>query len=99
LPGSIHGKIAQQRSQQMREVFDKAARKFAMHHIGSEQSVLWESAKKQADGKWLLHGLSDNYLEINGLAESDRCNKIDRVKIQSITGGLLTGEILNKVER
>ena len=94
LPGRVQGKIAQERSRKMRNVLQLSAQKFAGQHIGQEQSVLWESATGNGDGRWQMHGLSDNYLQIGGLAESDRCNKIDRVKIRTLTGCNLTGEII-----
>lgn len=77
----------------MREVLLRSANRFCEAHIGAELFVLWESAIQQEDGRWLLHGLSDNYLQIGGLAETDRCNKIDRVKIQAHTSDGLSGEI------
>lgn len=94
LTGRVHGKIAQERSRRMRDVLHRSTMKFNALHEDQVLDVLWESAIGQPDGKWQLHGLSDNYLEIEGLADSDRCNKIDRVKIWSLAGGKLTGEIL-----
>ena len=94
LPGRVHGNISHERSRMMREVLLRSANRFCEAHIGAELFVLWESAIQQEDGRWLLHGLSDNYLQIGGLAESDRCNKIDRVKIQAHTSDGLSGEII-----
>ena len=94
LPGRVHGKIAQERSRMMRDVLHQSAVRYAERHVGLELAVLWESAAVEGNGKWHLHGLSDNYLEIDGLADSDRCNKIDRVKILKFTGENLTGEII-----
>lgn len=93
LPNRVHGKVAQERSRLMREVLQNSAEKFAARQIGKEFLVLWETAKVEVSGKWLMRGLSDNYLQIEGLAESDHCNKIDRVKIQKLTDGILVGEI------
>jgi len=94
LPGRVHGKIAQERSRMMRDVLQRSANRFCEAHIGAELFVLWESAIQQGDGRWRLHGLSDNYLQISGLAENARCNKIDRVKIQALTSDGLSAEII-----
>ena len=94
LPGRVHGKVAQERSRLMREVLQRSAARYTKLHIGQALEVLWETAVEQKNGNWLLHGLTDNYLEVNGLADSNRCNKIDRVKIRSHTAGNLAGEII-----
>ncbi len=94
LPGRVHGKIAQERSRMMRDVLQRSAISFSEKHINTELFVLWESSSQQGDGNWLLNGLSDNYLHIGGLAETDRCNKIDRVKIQALTSDGLYGAII-----
>jgi threonylcarbamoyladenosine tRNA methylthiotransferase MtaB len=94
LPGRVDGKVLQERSRLMRDVLSRSALKFTAQHEGQVLEVLWESAIGWLDGKWRLHGLSDNYLEIEGLADSDRCNKIDRVKIRTLADGSLAGEIL-----
>jgi tRNA A37 methylthiotransferase MiaB len=78
----------------MREVLQRSAMNFKAQHEGQVLKVLWESAIGQPDGNWRLHGFSDNYLEIEGLANSDRCNKIDRVKIQTLAEGSMAGDIL-----
>ena len=94
MPGRIHGTIAQERSRAMRSVLEQSATDYRMNHIGNEMTVLWESARKLDTGDWLMHGLTDNYLEIDGLAEIDRCNKIDRVKIRKLNGDILRAEII-----
>lgn len=78
----------------MRDVLQRSAISFSEKHINTELFVLWESSSQQGDGNWLLNGLSDNYLHIGGLAETDRCNKIDRVKIQALTSDGLYGAII-----
>lgn len=94
LTGEVHGKIAQARSRLMREVLKKSATRYTTRHVGQELSVLWETAFQQEGGRWKLHGLTDNYLQVNALADSGRCNKIDRVKIVSLNHGELAGIII-----
>ena len=95
LPGGVHGRIAHTRSRLMREVLKKSATRYATHHVGQELSVLWETAFPQEGGRWRLHGLTDNYLQVNALADSDRCNKIDRVKIESLNNDELAAIIIS----
>ncbi len=98
LPGRIHGSVAQARSRTMRNALALSANAYCMTHIGKEMPVLWESGRKLESGDWLMHGLTDNYLEIDGLAETDRCNKIDRVKIRKLNGDILRAEIILSFE-
>lgn len=98
LPGRIHGSIAHERSRAMRSVLEQSAQDYCLSHIGKELPVLWESGRKLDSGEWLMHGLTDNYLEIDGLAEIDRCNKIDRVKIRKLNGDILRAEIILSFE-
>ena len=94
LPGRIHGSIVQERSRIMRRALEQSAHQYSTCHIGTELTVLWETARKLDTGDWLMQGLTDNYLEIDGLAEVDRCNKIDRVKIRKLNGDILRAEII-----
>jgi len=94
LPGRVNGGIARERSRLMRDVIDKSAMRYIRGHIGMELEVLWETAVQQVDGRWLVQGLSENYLQVSALMDTDRGNHIDRVKIEALNGKLLTGEVL-----
>ncbi len=95
LPNRVHGSLAHERSQRMREILDISARRFAENYINREGAVLWETATQMTAAIWNMSGLTDNYLQVYALAESNRCNKIDRVKIQRHEGGILVANILD----
>jgi len=95
LPNRVHGSLAHERSQRMREVLEVSASRFARNHVNHETTVLWETASQMTATTWRMGGLTDNYLQVFALAESNRCNKIDRVKIQSHEAGILVADILD----
>ena len=95
LPNRVHGNLAHERSQRMREILDISARRFAENYVNRESAVLWETATQMTAAIWNMSGLTDNYLQVYALAESNRCNKIDRVKIQRHEGGILVANILD----
>ena len=75
-------------------LLEVSASRYARNHVNHETTVLWETASQMTATKWRMGGLTDNYLQVFALAESNRCNKIDRVKIQSHEAGILVADIL-----
>lgn len=93
LPGRIHGNLAAERSRKMRAALAESEKRFYSSFIGNELEVLWETAQETESGEWLLHGLSDNYIQIQALADHHRGNTIDRVRILSVEGGILKAKL------
>jgi len=76
------------------DVIDWSQLLYIRGQIGMALEVLWETAAQQEDDRWLVQGLSDNYLQVSALMDTDRGNHIDRVKIEALNGKLLTGVVL-----
>jgi threonylcarbamoyladenosine tRNA methylthiotransferase MtaB len=94
-PGRVHGQIAHERSEEMRKVFEASELAYRQKFIGGEVSVLWELSKEITNGKWLIHGLTDNYLPVTTRASEDRWNRIDRVRLGDITGESIEGILVD----
>ncbi len=90
MPGRLHGSITIERSRRMRLTLEDDAQRFATNFIGKELAVLWETSQQKADGRWLMHGLSDNYLQFQLFSTEDRSNKIDRVVGKKYSNGIIT---------
>jgi threonylcarbamoyladenosine tRNA methylthiotransferase MtaB len=84
LGGRVNGKIAHTWSEEMRQVIRASEIEYWHEYQNQTVEVLWESSEKLADGKWRLHGLSENYLPISLLSEEDRHNQFDEVMITGI---------------
>lgn len=91
LPARVHGRIAHERSELMREAFSRSELAYWQRFIGKEVVVLWESSKKKTADKWFAHGLTDNYLPVMLESNKDRGNRLDRVKLTRVENGALLG--------
>jgi threonylcarbamoyladenosine tRNA methylthiotransferase MtaB len=83
-----------QRSVEMRAVLKEGARRYRQSFINNTLSVLWEGRWSKAGELFRLEGLSDNYLLVSALAEENRWNRIDQVKIIQDEAEGLAGTIL-----
>jgi threonylcarbamoyladenosine tRNA methylthiotransferase MtaB len=94
LGGSVHGKIAAERSRNMRTVLKISNQKYLHQQVGKAVSVLWEGSRMTREGKWQLQGLSDNYIRVRCESIEDRYNQIDQVRLQSVENGSIHGVLV-----
>lgn len=93
LPGRVHGSITQERGRLMREQLAISAQRYARAHLGKDLFVLWESAIQRSSEGWQMRGLTDNYLQVKTIADADRANQVDRVRIVACEEDCLSGVI------
>lgn len=93
LPGRIHGKVAHERSVQMRQALAESETEFQSQFIGKTLQVLWESADRLDQRGWKMHGLSDNYLKITAWRENQVQNQVENVTIERVVGDTLFGSV------
>ena len=94
-PLQVSGKIARERAQRIRSLFDDQEQKFLEFQVGQTQKVLWESCREIKTGQWTLEGYSENYNRVRASASENRWNKIDPVTIEGIKSKYLLGKINN----
>jgi len=94
-PSQVSGKIARERAQRIRSLFDDQEQKFQEFQVGLTQKVLWESCREIKTGLWTLEGYSENYNRVRASASENRWNKIDPVTIEGIKDKILLGKIKN----
>ena len=94
LPGKINGRIARERSLQMRAVLAAGEEEYRQQFTNQVVQVLWESVSEPGPDGRLVHGLSDNYLPVQAWSRTDLWNTISRVKIINVNEDSLQGEIL-----
>lgn len=94
LPGVIPGETARRRSAEMRAVLKDSGDVYSRKFIGRELSVLWEGHWSRIGNRFRLEGLSDNYLRVTTLADENRWNKVDRVRIDKIEDELISGTLV-----
>ena len=82
MSGQLPKALQKARAKRLREIFTVKKAAFEARFIGTEREVLWESCSLLADGRWECHGLTDNYLTIQGHSEARKANEIERIRIE-----------------
>ena len=91
---SIPHHIRKLRNAQVRQLFARSQKDFQKKYIGDIRSVLWEQAKNITPSRWILSGLTDNYLPVKAHYSHSLWNKITEVKIIEIKGHVMLGQIV-----
>lgn len=87
--------IRKRRSAAMRALFADMTHQYQSAYMGKTVEVLWESGEQMPDGRWLVKGLTGNYLRIATKATRDLANTITQTKIIAFSEHGLNGEITN----
>lgn len=94
MPDQVHYPVRKERNARMRAILQKSARKYQDRFINATLPVLWESATKIEAQSWQLKGLTDNYLFVRTLGQSNMWNQITDVRLTNIKSNGLYGEII-----
>ena len=94
-PGQVPMELRKQRSTEMRRILDEMSKTYRQQFIGSQMEILWESARKQADGSWIMEGWSGNYLRVQAVAQGNLWNQISRVVLNQVTSDGVMGELIS----
>jgi len=92
-PMRVDGKTARWRAETMLTEVRASEAKFLSTCIGREVKVLWEGSGTQHENGWTLHGLSEHYMKVEAQAETNRWNRIDTLRIDTVKDGGLVGTI------
>jgi threonylcarbamoyladenosine tRNA methylthiotransferase MtaB len=92
LPNPVHGRVARQRSAQMRAVLAEAAQVYREQFIGQQAEVLWESAEACGPQGWRMSGLTDTYVRVEGWLAEPRWNELQRVRLVAGRAEVLLAE-------
>lgn len=88
--------IKKRRSAAMRAVFAEMSHQYQIRFIGDTVEVLWESGEKLGNDKWLMKGLTGNYLRIATYSNKNLANQIQKVKIMNFSKYGLEGLPIQK---
>ena len=71
---------------------DTLSRQFRERFIGKTKPVLWETSKPSADGRaW--SGLTDNYLRVRAVSDSDLANSITPARLEYLDGDVMEARL------
>jgi len=92
----VPGNVAKERNAMLRDLFSRMGKAYRSRFIDKILPVLWEANQIQSEGKYLLSGLTDNYLRVVANAETPHWNEITDVRMTSHHSGreALLGEIM-----
>jgi threonylcarbamoyladenosine tRNA methylthiotransferase MtaB len=94
LTDPVSAPIIKMRSRQMHQMFKETGLHYREQFLGSSKRVLWESSVEQANGLWLLRGLSDHGLRIKAVHDKNRWNEFDQVRLERLENGEFIGILL-----
>jgi threonylcarbamoyladenosine tRNA methylthiotransferase MtaB len=94
MPGQVPGPIRKERSAFLRRLLEESALDYQRRFLGKTLPVLWESVTAIESRSWRVSGLTDNYLRVHSTAADHLWNQITPVRITSLQGGLLEGQLV-----
>ena len=93
MENNVIRKVKKERSKVLRSLFEAQHQAFCQRMTGKTVHVLWETAHLQDTGRWMMKGLSENYLIVQAESPENRYNQISPVTLMGFDGTRLTGEI------
>lgn len=93
MKGQVRPELRKKRNHILHSVLEESAKSYRERFIGQTMSVLWESTSEMGERGWQMEGLMENYLRVQAFAPAPRWNRIDPLKLISIKGAALFGEL------
>lgn len=87
--------LRKQRNHQLQEAFGNMSKAYRRQFLGECLPVLWEASAVRNEHGWQIEGLTGNYLRVTANAPQLRWNRMDMVRLTSLTADGLHGEITN----
>lgn len=85
LPNSVPERVRKTRSAALRKLLNQSRLRFYEAHLGTRQSVLWESISGSGPGGLDLHGWTDNYIRVQCRTRHDLSNETSPVVLGEIS--------------
>jgi len=89
----VPSKIARKRGLKIREIIKKNQKDYMGKFKNAILEVLWERSVKKNE-KWILQGLTENYLNVRAESDRDLQNNITKAQINGVCEYGLTAEII-----
>jgi threonylcarbamoyladenosine tRNA methylthiotransferase MtaB len=94
MPGSVPYPLRKSRNAQVQRVLARSEQAFRERFLGSLRPVLWEKATWDVSGRWILSGLTDNYLRVKAAAQENKWNQISKVRLTGLNDSGMVAEIV-----
>ncbi len=93
MPDQVPHPIRKARNAQLRHLLSEYENKYQRKFLNQKLPVLWESVSSINEESWNLHGLTDNYIRVHGIARQDLWNQISDVRLVRIDDQGVFGRI------
>ncbi len=93
MTAQLPSSIKKQRNAAYRAAFERSSLLYRQRFVGQELTVLWESTTRLDEAGWEMAGLTGNYLRVVAAAPRPIWNQISPVRLQSLHGDGLLGQI------
>jgi threonylcarbamoyladenosine tRNA methylthiotransferase MtaB len=94
MKGQIQPPVRKKRNHILTNALDESSKRYKQKFIGQTISVLWEATGEMSDAGWCMEGWSENYLRVRALAPAPIWNEVSRVRLNSLDGEIVYGELL-----
>ena len=92
--GQVPAAVKRERASQMAAVKAAGFDAFRRHVLGQTRSILWETARPDADGRMQWRGLTDNYVRAVCLSDADLAGRITPARLAKLNdNGPMTAEL------
>ena len=81
MEAQVPTRVAKTRNAALRNMFENTSNHYRDHFINKRMPVLWEISDPIPDGRWEISGLTDNYLRVHAVADSDLWNTITTIRL------------------
>lgn len=90
-PNPVPGKIARERSAELRAMFTEASRVYRQKFVGSRLPVLWEAVDQASPQGWRMSGWTGNYIRVQALSPQPLWNQITPVSLTALNAEGMDG--------
>ena len=90
-PNPVPGKIARERSAELRAMFTEASRVYRQKFVGSRLPVLWEAVDQASPQGWRMSGWTGNYIRVQALSPQPLWNQITPVCLTALNAEGMDG--------
>jgi threonylcarbamoyladenosine tRNA methylthiotransferase MtaB len=86
--------IRKRRNTVLRAAFAGMSAAYRATFLERTLPVLWEASSELTEDGWKMEGLTPNYIRVTAFAAEMRWNRIDQVRLLSVDGDGMSGEIV-----
>jgi threonylcarbamoyladenosine tRNA methylthiotransferase MtaB len=97
MPDQIPHPVRKKRAAQLRKLFKESRTAFQSQFLGETLPVLWEVTRKEGE-RWIMSGISDNYLRITTRSRQNLYNHLTPVRVTAMQNRGMAGVVCDPMQ-